>query len=165
VGAALLTLLVNTADLARLAPELMARHPGHTWTVLSPGGPGKDLRAEVRLKADPSRVATVRVHASVEVYEVTFEGHEDTDYAYEDKDRRDVLQGRIDLAAAATAGHTRVTLRLDGDTVVQSRLVIDPGGPNRLEGVAVSWPLRKLDARLHGRHLVDRVVDLPAIRS
>lgn len=160
-----MTLLVNTADLAQLAPSLMARHPGHTLTVLSPGGPGKSLHAEVRLKADPSRVARVRVYASAEVYEVTFEGHEDTDYAYEDEDRLEALQGHIDLAAAATAGPTRVTLRLDGDVVVQSRLVVDPDGPNRLEGVAVFWPLRRIRALVRGRRLVERVVDLPAIRG
>lgn len=164
-GRCCLTLRVNTADLARLAPRLMARHPGHTWTVLSPGGPGKGLQAEVRLKADPLRVATVRVHASAEVYQVAFEGHEDTDYAYDDEDRLEALQGRINLAAAATAGPTRVTLWVDGDVVVQSRLVVDPYGPNRLEGVAVSWPLRKLVARLHRRRLVERVVDLPGFPS
>lgn len=67
------------------------------------------------------------------------------------------------LAAAATRGPTRVTLRLAGDVVVQSRLVVDPDGPNRFEGAAVSWPLRRLKALLQRRQLVEKIVDLPAI--
>lgn len=148
-----------------MAPELMARHPGHTWTVLSTGGPGNDLTAQVRLVVNPSRVAVVQVHAGAEVYNVIFEGHADTDDAYADDDRRKALQGRIDLAAAATRGPTRVTLRMAGGVVVASRLVVDPAGPNRLEGVAVFWPLRRLKALLQGRRLVEKVVDLPAIES
>jgi hypothetical protein len=141
----------------------MARHPGHTWTVRSAGGAGQDLWAEVRLNEDPSRVATVQVNAGAEVFHVIFEKHTDTDYAYEEEDRREALQGRIDLAAAATRGPTRVTLRLAGDVVVQSRLVVDPDGPNRSEGAAVSWPLRRLKALLQRRQLVEKIVDLPAI--
>jgi hypothetical protein len=160
-----LTLIVDTADLAQLAPNLMARHRGHTWTELSPGGPGKCLLGEVRPNADPSRVATVQVHAGAEVYQVLFDGHTDTDYAYEDGDRVEALQGRIDLAAAATRGPTRVTVQLAGDVVVQSRLVVAPDGPNRLEGVAVSWPIRRLKARLRGRRLVKKILDLPAVDS
>ncbi|GAA1241063.1 hypothetical protein GCM10009657_16080 [Oryzihumus leptocrescens] len=160
-----MTLVVDTAELAKVAPELMARHPSHTWTVLSGGGPGSDLTAEVRLAADPSRVAVVQVHAGAEVYNVIFEGHTDTEYAYADDDRGEALQGRIDLAVAATRGPTRVTLRIAGGVAVASRLEVDPAGPNRLEGVAVSWALRRLKALLRGRRLVEKVVELPAIEA
>jgi len=108
-------------------------------------------------------MVTVHVHAGAEVYSVMFEGHIDTDYAYQDEHRREALQGRIDLAAAATRGPTRVTLRLAGDVVVQSELIVDPDGPNRLEGMTTSWPLRRLKALLRGRTLVERIVDLPAV--
>lgn len=108
-------------------------------------------------------MATVQVHAGAEVYSVIFEGHIDIDYAYQDEDRREALQGRIDLAVAATRGPTRVALRLAGDVVVRSELVVDPDGPNRLEVVTASWPLRHLKALLRGRTLVEKIVDLPAI--
>ncbi len=44
----------------------------------------------------------MHVHAGAEVYQALTEGHTDTDYAYEDRDRSVALQDRIDLAAAAT---------------------------------------------------------------
>ncbi|EWS99815.1 hypothetical protein N865_20680 [Intrasporangium oryzae NRRL B-24470] len=109
-------------------------------------------------------MAAVYVHAGAEVYHLDFEGHTDTDFAYEDRDRIEAFQGRIDLAAAATRGPTRVTLRLGGGVVVHSQLVVDPDGPNRLEGRTTSWPLRRLKALLQGHRLVERVIDLPAVQ-
>ncbi len=154
---------MDTGDLEELVPGLMGRHPGHTWVLLSPGGPGQDLRGEVRLIADPSRIAVVQVNAGAEVFHVDFAGHTNTDFAYDDGDRLEAFQECIDLAAAVTRGPTRVTLGLVGDVVVRSRLVVDPDGPSRLEGGAVSYPLRRLEAFFRGEGVVERVVDLPAI--
>lgn len=131
---------MNTHDLAMLVPELMAPHPGHTWSLLSGGGHGVDLDFEVRPVAAPSRVATVVVLASAEVYHVSFEGHTDTDFAYDDADRPDALRRRIELAAAATTGPTRVTLKLAGETVIRSELVLDPDGPGPPGGRAGLLP-------------------------
>ncbi len=156
---------VNTHDLAMLVPELMAPHPGHTWSLLSGGGHGVDLDFEVRPVAAPSRVATVVVLASAEVYHVSFEGHTDTDFAYDDADRPDALRGRIELAAAATTGPTRVTLKLAGETVIRSEVVLDPDGPGPLEAGPVYYPLQRLKAFLCHRRVVEKVLDYPAITS
>jgi hypothetical protein len=156
---------VDTPELAALIPGLMARHPGHEWTLTSGRVPGEDLVVTLSPVASPERTATVRVFAGAEVFILEFAGHESADFAYDDKDRPETLQERIDLAAAATLGPSRVTLDRAGDIVVGSTLVIDPDGPSPRENCGGTWPLRRLKARLRGRRIIRQVIDFPAIVS
>lgn len=85
-------------------------------------------------------------------------GHDSTDYAYNDDDRPEALRGRVDLGAAATLGPTRVTLDRCGEVIVGSTMVIDPDSPSPREDSVVSWPFRRLNARLRGRRLTREVI-------
>lgn len=153
---------MDTPELAALVPSLMARHPGHDWTLSSGRVAGEDLVVGLSPAASPERIATVRVFAGAEVFLFDFAGHGSTEFAYEDEDRPETLKERIDLAAAATNGPTRVALDWAGAVIVGSTLVIDPDGLGRREDVAVSWPLRRLKARLRVRRIVQQVIDFPA---
>ena len=146
-----------------MLPEIMARHPKHTWTLLAGGGEGNDLRIEIRPCASPARVADVTVAAGAELYFLTFAGHTHTDFAYEDVDRPEVLASRIAVAAAATTGPTRVTLECAGDSLVRSRLVLDADGPGPHEDQFVSYPFTRLKTRLLCRRVVKQVLDFPAL--
>ncbi|HQZ00986.1 MAG TPA: hypothetical protein PLQ63_13385 [Propionicimonas sp.] len=156
---------MDTPELAALIPGLMARHPAHGWTLTSGRIPGEDLVVTLSPVASPERTATVRVFAGAEVFFFEFAGHDSVDFAYDDEERPEALQERIDLAAAATLGPTRVTLDRAGDSVVRSTLVIDPDGPSPRENYGGTWPLRRLKARLRGRRIIRQVIDLPAIGS
>jgi hypothetical protein len=156
---------VDTADLAELLPGLMDRYPGHRWTILSAGGTGVDLSFEVRPTVAPDRAATVKVLAGAEVYVMSFQGHTDADFAYNDEDRLEALEGRIELAAAATQGPTQVILEFAGDSVVGSRLLIGSAGLTAQAEAFHSWPLRRLKAHLFHRQITQRIIDLPGVGS
>ena len=143
----------------------MARHPAHEWALSSGRVPGEDLVVTLSPVASPERTATVRVFAGAEVFILEFAGYDSTDFAYDDGDRPETLQERIDLAAAVTFGPTRVTLDCAGDIVVGSSLVIDPDGPSPRENPGGTWPLRRLKARLRRRRIIRQVIDFPAIGS
>lgn len=153
---------MDTPELAALVPGFMAQHRGHEWLLTSPKGAGEDLVVTLFPTTAPERIATVRVNAGAEVFLVGFCGHSSADFAYDDEDRPESLQERIDLAVAATLGPTRVTLDFDGDVIVGSTLVIDPDGPNPRENGPVSWPIRRLKARVRGRRISRQVIELPA---
>lgn len=159
-----LTPVVDTSELAALVPELMARHPGHVWTVRSGEAKGADLLIEMRPVGSPDRVATLHVFAGAEVFSLGFAGHNSTDYAYKDEDRTEALRERIDLGAAATLGPGRVTLDRC-DEVIGSTMVIDPDGQSPREDTVVSWPFRRLRARLTGRRVSRQVIDYPKVGS
>lgn len=153
---------VQTSDLALLVPELMPRHPNHRWTLVSGHAPGEDLVLTLHPDEWPDRVATVKVHVGAEVFSLSFAGHESVDFAYEDADRPDALQARIDLAVAATTGPTRVVRDCAGDLTVRSTLVVDPDGPHPREDQVVSYPLRRARALFTGRRVTRVVKDFPA---
>ncbi len=156
---------MDTPELAALIPGLMVGHPVHEWTLTSGRVPGEDLVVTLSPVASPERTATVRVFAGAEVFIFEFAGHDSVDFADDDNDRPEVLQERIDLAGAATLGHTRVTLDRAGDIIVGSTLVIDPDGPSPREDFGGSRPLRRLKARLRRRRIIRQVIDFPAIGS
>jgi len=141
----------------------MASHPTHTWVVTSGQQEVEDLTFEIRPKLAPERTAQVQVFRGAEVYFMDFAGHSSTDYAYDDEDRPEALQGRIELAVLATRSPTRVVLDRDGEVVVRSVMVIDPDGPHREQDAIMTWPLRRLDARLCGRQVTREVLEFTAI--
>ena len=143
----------------------MARHPNFTWTILSGWVPGEHLMIELHPLTLPERVATVQVNPGVEVFSFSFAGHVSHDCAYEDDDRLEVLQERIDLAAEATSGPTRVVRDRAGEITVRSALVVDPDGPHLRPDGVVSYPLRRLKARLRGTRITREVADFPAAPS
>jgi hypothetical protein len=153
---------VDTPELTALVPGFMAWHPEQAWTLTSGRGAGEDLVVTLSPMTAPERIATVRVYAGAEVFLFDFSGHSSADFAYDDEDRPATLQQRIDLAIAATLGPTRVTLDFDRDVIVASTLVIDPDGLSPREYSPVSWPLRRLKARVRGRRISRQVIDLPA---
>lgn len=154
---------VDTPELATLVPGFMSGHPGHAWTLVSGNATGEDLLMHLHPVASPERVATVRVNAGAEVFCFTFADHVGTDFAYEDADRAEALKERIDLAAAATLGPTRVVLDRCGDLTVGSSLVVDPDGVSPLEDTVVNWPLRRLKARLRGGRTTRQVIEFPPV--
>lgn len=152
---------MDTPELAALVPGFMARHAGQEWTLTSGKGAGEDLVVTLSPVTAPERIATVRVYTGAEVFLFDFSGHSSADFAYDDEDRPATLQERIDIAVAATLGPTRVTLDFDRDVIVASTLVIDPDGQSPHE-YSLSWPLRRLKARVRGRRISRQVIDLPA---
>ena len=156
---------VDTPELAALVPGLLTRHPGHDWTLVSGDAAGEDLLVRMHPAASPDRVATVRVNAGAEVFCFTFAGHVSTDFAYDDADRVEALRDRIDLAAAATLGPTRVVLERCRELTLRSTLVMDPDGVSRREDAVVSWPLRRLKARLTRGRISRQVIDFPFVES
>lgn len=154
---------VDTPELAALVPGFMSGHPGHDWTLVSGNTTGEDLLMHLHPVASPERVATVQVNAGAEVFCFTFAEHVGTAFAYEDADRAEALKERIDLAAAATLGPTRVVLDRCGDLTVGSSLVVDPDGVSPREDTVVSWPLRRLKARLRGGRTTRQVIEFPPV--
>ena len=130
---------------------------------MSGNTPGEDLLMHMHPVASPERVATIRVNAGAEVFCVTFADHVGTDLAYEDADRAEALKERIDLAAAATLGPTRVVLDRCGDLTVGSSLVTNPDGVSPREDTVVSWPLRRFKARLRGGRITRQVTEFPPV--
>lgn len=156
-----LTPHVHTPDLAALVPALMSAHPACEWTILTGTVPSEDLEVTVCPASAPDRKATIRVLAGAEVFTVTFAGHVSTDYAYNDAERPDTLQERIEFAVAASTGPTRVTLERAGTALIGSTLVLDPDGSSPRHDARVSWPIRRLQAALRGRSIVREVLDFP----
>jgi hypothetical protein len=154
---------VDTHALAELVPALMAGHPTHEWVLMQGQREPKDLILEIRPRLALERVATVRVFRGAEVYFTEFEGHSSVDYAYEDAEREDVLRGRIELAVAATLGPTRVIIDRDGDVIVRTLMVLDPDGPRREQDAILSWPLRRVSARLNRHQLTRETLDFAAV--
>jgi hypothetical protein len=111
----------------------------------------------------PERTGQVQVFRGAEVYLMAFAGHSSKDFAYDDEDRPEALQGRIELAVLATWGPTRVVLDRDGEVIVRSVMVIDPDGPHRKQDAIVTWPVRQLAARLCGRQVTREVLEFAAI--
>ena len=143
----------------------MAKHPNCAWTILSGGVPGEDLMIELHPLAWPERVATVQVNSGAEVFGFSFAGHVSHDFAYRDDDRPEALQDRIDLAAEATSGPTRVIRDCAGEITVRSTLVVDPDGPHPRPDGVVSYPLRRIKSRLRGTRITREVADFPAAPS
>ena len=106
---------------------------------------------------------TIDVLAGAEVFSVTFAGHVSTDYAYDDADRPDTLRERIEFAVAAATGPTRVTLERAGAALVGSTLVLHPDSSTPRHDTKVSWPLRRLKARLRGSRILREVLDFPRL--
>lgn len=155
--------VVNTPDLAALVPGQMARHLSFEWTILSGWVPEEDLVVELHPRGWPERVATVQVNSGAEVFSFTFAGHLSHGFAYEDQDRSETLQERIDLAAEAASGPTRVIRDCRGGITVRSTLVVDPDGPYPRPDV-VSYPLRRLKSLFRAGRGTREVDDFPAVR-
>jgi hypothetical protein len=152
---------MDTPDLAVLVPGLMARHPGWEWTLLSGRTPGEGLVIELHPLGRPERLAAVRVNAGAEVYSFAFAGHESHDFAYADEDRPETLRERIDLAAQAAGGPTRIIRDHAGGITIASILVMDPDGPQPRRDV-VSYPIRRLKSFLRGSRITRETVDFRA---
>lgn len=120
---------MDTSDLADLVPGLMASHPTHVWAVTSGRQESEDLIVEIHPALAPERRAQVQVFRGAEVYFMDFAGHSSKDFAYDDVDRPEALQGRIELAVRATLGPTHVLLDRAGEVIVRSVMVFDPDGP------------------------------------
>jgi hypothetical protein len=125
----------------------------------------EDLIVQMHPTLAPERTARVQVFRGAEVYFMDFAGHSSKDFAYDDEDRPEVLQGRIELAVRATLGPTRVLLDRAGEVILRSVMVIDPDGPNPEQDTIVSWPIRRLEARLCGHQVTREVVEFSAIGS
>jgi hypothetical protein len=155
---------VDTPELAAMVPELMVRHRTHDWTIVSGNAPGEYLRIELRPVTAADRLAVVVVFPGAEIFVVEFAGSSSAEFAYDDTDRREVLDDRLSLAAAATLGPTRVTLHRAGGVTVAASVVVNLSGP-RQQDWAEDWPLRRLKARLKGRQVTQEIVDFPALLS
>ena len=156
---------MDTRDLAAMVPALMASHPTHTWVMTSGNHEAEDLILEIHPKLAPDRTARVQVFRGAEVYFMDFAGHSSSDFAYEDEDRPEALEGRIELAVRATAGPTRVLLDRAGDVIVRSVMVIDPNGPAPEQDTIVTRPVPRLAARLRGQEVTREVLEFTAIES
>ena len=63
----------------------------------------------------------------------------------------------------AVRGPTRVILERDGEKVVSCRLILLGEGEDSTDGpLAMSWPFRRLAARLRFRRLVTTAIDVTA---
>src|SRR4051812_26466900 len=96
------TPVVDTSDPADLVPGLMASHPTHVWAVTSGRQGGEDLIVEIHPALAPERRAQVHVFRGAEAYFMDFAGHSSKDFAYDDEDRPEALQGRIKRAVRAS---------------------------------------------------------------
>lgn len=105
----------------------------------------------------------VTVAAGLELFFLEFQEFEDTDFAYDDDDRREVLKDRLSQAVRAVRGPTQVILERDGEKVVSCRLILLGEGGGSIDGpLATSWPFRRLAARLGFRRLVKTAIDVTA---
>lgn len=151
-------------SLAACVAPALRDHPGIAWEVL-PAADRGDLVVRLTALGDPSRGAVVRVLAGAEVFLLNLAGHESADFAYEDEDRVEALEGRLALAVRALTGPTRVRLTTAGGRVIRSEMVFDPEGPQPEADTGASWPLRRLRAFLLRRRPVVTVLDLPRLPS
>jgi hypothetical protein len=156
---------MDTRDLANMVSGLMAGHPTHTWVMTSGQQEAEDLILEIHPTSAPERTALVRVFRGAEVYFIDFAGHSSADFAYDDEDRPQALQGRIELAIRATLGPTRVLLERAGEVIVRSVMVLDPDGPNPEQDTIVTRPVPRLAARLRGQQVTREVLEFTAITS
>ena len=164
-GFACFTRVVDTRDLAGLVPALMASHPTHTWVISSGQHEAEDLIVEIHPTRAPERTARVQVFRGAEVYFMDFAGHSSSDFAYDDEDRPEALQGRIELAVRATAGPTRVQLDRAGDEIVRSVMVLDPDGAAPEQDTIITRPLPALAARLRRQRVTRQVLEFTAIEN
>jgi hypothetical protein len=155
---------VESSELAALVPGIMSSLPFCEWSFGASERYPHDVIVRISLGSDPLRSAMVTVPAGLELFFLEFQGFEDTDFAYDDDDRREVLKGRLSQAARAVRGPTRVVLERDGEKVVSCRLVlVGEGGDDSIDGpLATSYPFRRLAARLRFRRLVKTAIDVPA---
>lgn len=159
------TRVVDTRDLADLVPALMASHLTHTWVMTSGQHEAEDLILEIHPTRAPERTARVQVFRGAEVYFMDFAGHISSDFAYDDEDRPEALQGRIELAVRATAGPARVQLDRAGDVIVRSVMLMDPDGAAPEQDTIVTRPLPRLAALLRGQQLTREVLKFTAINT
>ncbi|WP_460469001.1 hypothetical protein [Calidifontibacter terrae] len=149
---------MDVSDLAELVPTAMARHPERSWHCeVSVSG---SLTGELSLRADPLRAARVLVRPGLEVFSAEIAGHVGMDFAYDDADRAGVLLERLDVAARALIGPSRVVLRRAGGRVVGSSLVIDPDGAQPSFDSEIVDTIGRIRAALGGHLKVrDEVID------
>ncbi|WP_139142692.1 hypothetical protein [Humibacillus sp. DSM 29435] len=153
---------MNISDLTDMVPGLMAKHPSHGWTMASGQPDTRDPILDIYPLAASDRKAQVQI--GLEIFFLDFAGHRTADFAYTDRDRVEVLEQRLELAARATLGPTRVTLyRVDGQ-IVRSTMVIDPDGPDREEDTIMTTTGHFV-ARLLRRQVLPEVLDFPAVTA
>lgn len=128
-------------DLTALVPSLMARHPELEWRMVDCLHPG-DEAFVMWPRAEPERMVRVQVDEGLEIFALSFAGHTYFDYAYEDEERPEALQGMVDLGVALARGPSRVVLDIRADRVLRSRLVAGSDGDEpRVDQVSASgWP-------------------------
>jgi hypothetical protein len=98
-----------------------------------------------------------------EVFILAFAGAESVDHAYEDADRLEVLQERIDLAVLVMRGPTRLIRDSTRGITVSASLMLDiNGSPTRL---ASSYPLRRMTAFMTGSKIEREIVEFPAVQD
>ena len=158
---------VETPDLAALVPNLMARYPHFAWSATGGHVKEDELVVEMHPHARPERVATIKVNPHAEVYFLSFGGHGTApEFAYEDEDKREVLEDLIRDAVALAIGPTRITRRTIDGLEVSSSLEFNPDGPeSRSFGVSFSSPIAYTKALLRGRRTTKEVIDFPSIAS
>ncbi|GIF23227.1 hypothetical protein BJ973_000417 [Actinoplanes tereljensis] len=156
-------ILVDVPDLVALVPEMMVRHSTCSWDLLSGRAPREDLVLRLRLDAAPERPATVRVFLGAEVFILAFAGAESVDFAYEDSDRLEVLQERIDLAVLVMRGPTRLIRDSAKGITVSASLILDISGASTRLGS--SYPLRRMKAFVTGRKIEHEIVEFPAVHD
>lgn len=99
--------------------------------------------------------------STLELFFLEFQGFKDTDFAYDDEDRIEVLTDRLSQAVRAVRGPTRVILERDGEKVVSCRLVLLGERGDSINGpLATSYPFRRLAARLRLRRLVQTAIEV-----
>ena len=154
---------VDSSELAALVPGIMASLPSCDWSFGSSERHPHDVIIHISLGSDPLRSATVRVAAGLELFFLEFQGFEDTDFAYDDDDRGEVLKDRLSQAVCAVRGPTRVILERDGEKVVSCRLILlGEGGDSTDAPLSTSWPFRRLAARLRFLRLVTTAIEVTA---
>lgn len=125
------------------------------------------MLVELHPRTRPERLATIRVNPHGEVYFLSFGGHEaGPEFAYEDEDKREVLEDLVRDAVALATGPSCLKRHMVDGVEVSSSLVIDPDGPNRRSlGVDLSHPIIYLKARVRGRGTNEEVIDFPSIET
>ncbi len=123
------------------------------------------LLVEVHPRARPERVATIEVNPHAQVFFLSFGGHRaGPEFAYEDEDKREVLEELVEDAVALVTGPTRITRHTVDGVEVSSSLLVDADGPTqRSLGVSFSNPVTYAKARLRGRRTTKEVLDFPSI--
>lgn len=157
---------VDTPELTALVPDLVARHPHCSWTMVAARAPGDTLAVELHAKAWPDRVAKIEVTSGGTVFFLWFAGElVGPDFGYEDDEKIEALEDVIATAAALSTGPTRIRRGVADGLVLTTSITLDPAGPGRLDlGVSCHHPVEYLKARLRGR-VTHEVTDLPALHD